>query len=48
LPCVACCQELRQKRTAEFLADIVHFQEREGIINTAYYQQLQEHYLRLD
>jgi carboxyvinyl-carboxyphosphonate phosphorylmutase len=41
-------QELHHRRTAEFFDDIVHFQEREGIINTAYYQQLQERYLRLD
>ena len=41
-------QELRNKGTTEFFADMVHFQEREGIINTAYYQQLQERYLRLD
>jgi 2-methylisocitrate lyase-like PEP mutase family enzyme len=41
-------QELRNTGTTEFFADMVHFQEREGIINTAYYQQLQERYLRLD
>jgi carboxyvinyl-carboxyphosphonate phosphorylmutase len=41
-------QELCNKRTSEFFDDMVHFQEREGIINTAYYQELQERYLRLD
>jgi carboxyvinyl-carboxyphosphonate phosphorylmutase len=41
-------QELSNKRTTEFFDAMVHFQEREGIINTAYYQQLQERYLRLD
>ena len=41
-------QELRVKRTGEFFPDTVGFQEREGIINSDYYFQLQERYLRLD
>jgi 2-methylisocitrate lyase-like PEP mutase family enzyme len=41
-------QELRHKRTAEFFADLVHFQERERIVNTAYYMQLEARYLRLE
>jgi len=41
-------QELREKRTGEFFPDTVGFQEREGIINSDYYFQLQERYLRLD
>jgi len=41
-------QELREQRTGEFCAETVGFQEREGIINSDYYFQLQERYLRLD
>jgi carboxyvinyl-carboxyphosphonate phosphorylmutase len=41
-------QEFRAKRTGEFFPDTVSFQEREGIINSDYYFQLQERYLRLD
>jgi 2-methylisocitrate lyase-like PEP mutase family enzyme len=41
-------QELREQRTGEFFPDTVGFQEREGIINSDYYFQLQERYLRLD
>ena len=41
-------QELHEKRTGEFFPDTVSFQEREGIINSDYYFQLQERYLRLD
>jgi 2-methylisocitrate lyase-like PEP mutase family enzyme len=41
-------QELHEKRTGEFFSDTVGFQEREGIINSDYYFQLQERYLRLD
>jgi 2-methylisocitrate lyase-like PEP mutase family enzyme len=41
-------QELREKRTGEFFPETVGFQEREGIINSDHYFQLQERYLRLD
>jgi hypothetical protein len=41
-------QELRETRTGEFFAETVGFQEREGIINSDDYFQLQERYLRLD
>jgi len=41
-------QELREKRASEFFSDTVGFQECEGIINSDYYFQLQERYLRLD
>jgi 2-methylisocitrate lyase-like PEP mutase family enzyme len=41
-------QELRAKGTGEFFPETVGFQEREGIINSDYYFQLQERYLRLD
>jgi len=41
-------KELCEKRTGEFFPDTVGFQEREGIINSDYYFQLQERYLRLD
>jgi carboxyvinyl-carboxyphosphonate phosphorylmutase len=41
-------QELRHKRTTEFFEELVHFQERERIVNTAYYVQLEERYLRLE
>jgi len=41
-------QELREKRTGEFFPDTVGFQECEGIINSDYYFQVQERYLRLD
>jgi carboxyvinyl-carboxyphosphonate phosphorylmutase len=41
-------EELRVQRTAEFFAEMVHFQDRERIVNTAAYLQLQERYLRLD
>ena len=41
-------QELREKRPGAFFPDTVGFQEREGIINSDYYFQLQERYLRLD
>ena len=41
-------QELREKRTGEFCTKTVGFQEREGIINSDYYFQLQERYLRLE
>ena len=40
--------DLRAQRTAEFFEEMVHFQEREHIVNTAYYLELQERYLRLD
>ena len=40
--------ELHDKRTTEFFDDMVTFQERERIVNTARYLQLQERYLRLD
>jgi carboxyvinyl-carboxyphosphonate phosphorylmutase len=40
--------ELQAKRTAGFFDELVHFQERERIVNTAAYLQLQERYLRLD
>ena len=40
--------DLRVQRTTEFFEDMVHFHERERIVNTAYYLQLQERYLRLD
>ncbi|MGE3540980.1 MAG: oxaloacetate decarboxylase [Candidatus Tectimicrobiota bacterium] len=39
---------LRAQQTGEFFPDSVDFQEREGIINSDYYFQLQERYLRLD
>jgi carboxyvinyl-carboxyphosphonate phosphorylmutase len=41
-------ENLRVQRTAEFFEEMVHFQERERIVNTAYYLQLQERYLHLD
>jgi len=41
-------QELGAKRTGEFFSETVGFQEHEGIINSDYYFQLQERYLRLD
>ena len=41
-------QELREKRTGEFFPETIGVQEREGIINSDYYFQLQERYLRLD
>jgi carboxyvinyl-carboxyphosphonate phosphorylmutase len=41
-------KELHTKRTAEFFAEVVTFQERERIVNTASYLQLQERYLRLE
>jgi carboxyvinyl-carboxyphosphonate phosphorylmutase len=41
-------QELHYTRTAEFFEDMVHFQDRERIVNTAHYLQLQERYLRLE
>jgi 2-methylisocitrate lyase-like PEP mutase family enzyme len=41
-------EEFRVQRTAEFFAEMVHFQDRERIVNTAAYLQLQERYLRLD
>jgi 2-methylisocitrate lyase-like PEP mutase family enzyme len=41
-------EELRVKRTAEFFEDMVHFQDRKRIVNTASYPQLQECYLCLD
>ena len=41
-------EELYAKRTAESFEALVHFQERERIVNTAYYLQLQERYLRVD
>jgi hypothetical protein len=41
-------QELREKRTDEFCAETVGYQEREGIINSDYYFQLYERYLRLE
>ena len=41
-------QELRAKRTGEFFPETVGFQAREGIINSDYYFQPQERYLRLD
>jgi hypothetical protein len=41
-------QELRAKRTGEFFPDTVGFQEREGIMNSDYYFQLQERYLHLE
>lgn len=40
--------ELHEKRTTEFFDDMVTFQERERIVNTAHYLQLQERYLRSD
>ncbi len=40
-------RELHDKRTAEFFDDMVTFQERERIVNTAHYLQLQEQYLRM-
>lgn len=39
---------MREQQTGEFFPDSVGFQEREGIINSEYYFQLQERYLRLD
>jgi len=36
------------KVSGEFCAETVGFQEREGIINSDYYFQLQERYLRLE
>lgn len=41
-------QAMRESGTGEFFPDTVGFQEREGIINSDYYFQLQERYLRLD
>jgi hypothetical protein len=41
-------QELRVRCTGAFFPDTVGFHEREGIINSDYYFQLQERYLRLD
>ena len=41
-------QELRATRIGAFFSETVGFQEREGIINSDYYFQLQERYLRLD
>lgn len=41
-------KELREKQTGEFFPETVGFQEREGIINSEHYFQLQERYLRLD
>lgn len=40
--------ELHDQRTAEFFDAVVDFQERELIVNTPYYQQLQERYLRVE
>jgi hypothetical protein len=40
-------QERRAQHTGEFFPDTVGFQEREGISNSDYYFQLQEHYLHL-
>jgi len=40
--------ELYNTRTAEFFDAVVDFQERERIVNTPYYQQLQERYLRVE
>jgi carboxyvinyl-carboxyphosphonate phosphorylmutase len=40
--------ELHDKRTVEFFDAVVDFQERERIVNTPYYQQLQERYLRVE
>jgi carboxyvinyl-carboxyphosphonate phosphorylmutase len=39
---------LYETRTAESFGDVVSFQERERIVNTAHYLQLQERYLRAD
>jgi 2-methylisocitrate lyase-like PEP mutase family enzyme len=41
-------QELRKQRTGEFFPETMGFQEREGIINSDYYFQLQERSLRLE
>lgn len=41
-------QELRDQRTTEFYDAMVNFQERERIVNTPHYLQLQERYLRLE
>src|SRR5262249_27219925 len=41
-------QESRAKRTGEWFTATVGFQEREGIINSDYYFQPQERYLRLE
>ena len=39
-------QELKSARTTEFFDDVVTFQEREQVVNTAHYLQLQEQYLQ--
>lgn len=41
-------QTLKEQGTGEFFPDTVNFQEREGIVDTDYYMQLQERYLRFD
>ncbi len=41
-------QDLHTQRTAEFFDDMITFQEREEIVDTARYLQLQEMYLRAD
>jgi hypothetical protein len=40
-------EELRVQRPAACVAEMVHFQDRERIVNTAFYLQPQERYLRL-
>ena len=40
--------DIREKRTAEYFDEIVNFQEREQIVNTAHYQELQERFLSLE
>lgn len=40
--------DMSLKRTSEFFGDMVSFQEREQIVETSYYVQLQERYLRLE
>lgn len=41
-------QEMAGKRTSEFFDDMVSFQEREQVVKTSHYLQLQERYLRLE
>lgn len=39
---------LKTERTTEFFDDMVNFQDREAIVNTAHYLQLQERYMQAD
>jgi 2-methylisocitrate lyase-like PEP mutase family enzyme len=41
-------QELKTQGTTEYFDDLVTFQDRERIVNTAHYLELQERFLRED